>query len=180
MTFDVGECEDQCEFPEILVGDDAPAALEPGWKILAPCHRCGTPPIEFLTWAEQTIDATQRALGALMVHRDLLLFHWAPKARRKQITHYGLRPAMRPTTHATPAWRAPYICLGDTPSWAWALSGQQRSAPRGEWDLWQTWSSSVTEPSVMAGDCINGIHEVRTHHRIFKRDLWLVGSRSKP
>lgn len=108
------------------------------------------------------------------------LYHWSPVARRKQIIRYGLRPGMRPCIQ-TPGWKAPYICFADTPSWAWALSGDLRWAPSGEWDLWMVWSNRLISPRIYKSkERPSGIQEVRTDHRVFKRDLWYVGSRMKP
>lgn len=186
MQLTPSECDNACVFPEITIGDDTEpgSALTPGMVVLAPCERCGLPPQEALMWAETTLTETQHALDQLTADRDMLLFHWTPRARRKQITRYGLRPSMRPTTNAADDYYlAPYICLGDAPSWAWLLSGAQRGSPSGEWDLWQVWASKLTDMHVVPGDVRfagNGIHEVRTEHRIYKRHLWLVGGRAKP
>ena len=113
-----------------------------------------------------------------------VLYHWAPAERRKQIVRYGLRPSMRRTSIVgaeASAWKAPVVCLGDSPSWAWALSGNLRWTPPGEWDLWQTSLDRITAPVVIpSDDRPSGMHEVRTEHRVYKRDLWLVGTRPKP
>lgn len=72
------------------------------------------------------------------------------------------------------------MCFADTPSWAWGLSGGLPWAPAGEWDLWQTWKNDLTDPRVIrSSDRPSGIHEVRTSHRVWKRDIWYVGSRVK-
>lgn len=112
--------------------------------------------------------------------QDLPLYHWAPTERRKQITRYGLRPSSRPTTNM--AWRAPYVCFADTPSWAWALSGGMSWTPEGEWDLWQT-SLSELGPDVVVipdQDRWSGVYEIRTLNRVPKSRLWLAGHRAKP
>jgi hypothetical protein len=180
-----GALTDDCShvYPEVRVGvESASGPLKAGMKVLLPCQFCGERAVEELTWLESSLEQTTKAFTQLLLDRDLLLFHWAPRERRKQIVRFGLRPAMRPTTHVSTGWRAPYICLADSPRWAWGLSGHQSSAPPGDWDLWQVWASRVTQPYVMPGDpdTGNGIHEVRTQHRIFKRHLWLVASRTKP
>lgn len=110
---------------------------------------------------------------------DVPLFHWAPTARRSGINRHGLRPLMRATVST--GWRAPYVCFADTPRWAWALSGGMRWTPTGDWDLWQTWLSDLGElPTIVPTDeRQSGIYEVRTPHRVFKRHLWHVGTRTK-
>lgn len=50
----------------------------------------------------------------------------------------------------------------------------------GTWDLWQTSLDRLVEPLVLATpNRPSGLYEVRTEHRVYKRDLWLVGSREK-
>lgn len=171
-----------CEFAEVVVGTcsdlehDDP--LQPGMRVLVPCS-CGESPQDYLEWQASHVEQMNEAVRQMEPFR--FLFHWAPAARRGQIIRYGLRPTMRPTTNVTEGYKAPYVCLADSPSWAWALSGDQRHAPSGDWDLWQTSLDRLTEPIVLAAtDRPSAIHEVRTEHRIFKRDLWLVGSRTRP
>lgn len=175
----------QCTYPEILVGTDQAAAssgtLEVGDRILRQCPECGATPLDELEWGAHTLETTEQAFMALAQSRGLSLYHWAPASKRRQIIRHGLLPHRRPTTHATPSWRAPYVCFGDTAAWAWALSGGQRSAPSGIWDLWETRITDLVEPKILpAPDVSNGIHEVRTEHRVFKRHLWLVAQREKP
>ena len=177
-----GVAEHICTFQEVEIGaedvdEDEASALRPGMLVLAPCV-CGENPLDALSMAEANLEQTQAGLDRLIVDRDMLLYHWAPTARRAQIIRYGLRPSMRPTTNASPEYLAPYVCLADTPKWAWLLSGNQHGSPCGEWDLWQVFTSNLTEPHVVPCDEENGIHEVRTMHRIYKRHLWLVGSRT--
>lgn len=105
--------------------------------------------------------------------RDLLLFHWAPTTRRKQIVRYGLRPNMRPTQSG---WRAPYVCFGTSPSWAWALSGALRPDIE-SWDLWQTWRSWLPENNRALREHDRRIKEVRAYERVYKRAIWYVGTR---
>lgn len=180
------DLDHDCYWPEVILGEEVAgdSVLRPGMRVLAPCEECGEVPIDTVEVLEMELDAAEKSLAHLLLTRDIPLFHWTPKARRKQIMRYGLRPRMRPTTNAEGfgGWKAPYVCFGDSPSWAWALSGMQDGTPSGEWDLWQTWSGRLVEPRVVPGDTIqgNGIHEVRTEHRVFKRHLWLVGSRVKP
>jgi hypothetical protein len=180
-----GECATGCVFPEITIGTDAAAPLLPlGTRVLGPCQTCGTPAAEEFAANEHALTENSRAFARYLAERLLPLYHWSPRARRGQIIRYGLRPHMRPTTHTNGAsgrevtgWRAGYTCFSDTPLWAWSLSGGQRSAPRGEWDLWSTRMDLLTEPRVEPADWSNGIHEVRTAHRVYKRDLWHVATR---
>lgn len=171
-----------CAYPEVLIEDtDADSNLQAGMRVLLPCV-CGDTPLDHM----DTLEAEwKRACDALLaIDPRRALYHWAPASRRKQIIRYGLRPRMRPSTSigdATSRWRPQVICLADSPSWAWALSGEQRHAPSGEWDLWETTLDRLHEPVVLASDArASGIHEVRTTARIFKRDLWYVASRLKP
>lgn len=178
MTVDLQEHE--CQWPEVVVGRDvAGDVLRPGMRVLIPCS-CGVEPLDALASSEYEATALQAALDRLLVNRGRPLFHWSPATRRKQIIRYGLRPSMRPTTHLGDGFIAAYTCFGDTPSWAWALSGGQASSPAGEWDLWQTWPQHLTDPHVVPTDESNGVHEVRTAHRVYKRHLWLTASRVKP
>lgn len=169
----------ECVFPEITIeeGDFAPGdPLKAGDQVLAPCRTCGETPFDSLELLHAHTEELQAALLAQEPNRPL--YHWAPRARRGQITRYGLRPGMRVTTSSEKG--APCVCLADTPSWAWALSGGLRWTPAGEWDLWQTWLEALTDPVVLASpDRPSGIYEVRTESRVYKRDLWWVGSRIK-
>lgn len=110
-----------------------------------------------------------------MPNRPFLLFHWSPTTRRPGILRYGLVPGKRSTCNV---WRPPYVCFADSPSWAWALSGALRP-DHPEWDLWQMWSDvpSGYEELPGYGEREGRVHEYRVYERVFKRDLWLVGSR---
>ena len=101
--------------------------------------------------------------------QSIALYHWAPTERRKSIIRYGLRPNM---LSADRLWRAPYICLADGPWTAWQLIGRHR--PHIEhWDLWWTSSDRIGEHYQRT----DLPREWRVSERIYKRDLWLVGSR---
>lgn len=166
-----------CEFPEVIIEEsDQFSVLKAGMKVLAPCS-CGETPLDNMQLIEAHANEMQAALLAHEPNRPL--YHWAPVARRKQIIRYGLRPGCRPTT--TGGFdKVPYVCFADSPAWAWALSGGMRWTPDGDWDLWQTWLEALTEPIVLASpDRPSGIYEVRTEHRVFKRDLWRVGVRTR-
>lgn len=112
---------------------------------------------------------------------DRALFHWSPIERRAQILRYGLRPLQRPTTSiGNDGWRQPVICFADTPSWAWGLSAGMRWTSVGFWDLWQTSLLDLVDAQIIEStDRPSGIHEVRTPHRVYKRNLWHVGTREK-
>lgn len=134
--------------------------------------------VEVRTRGDWDEDADDYQLGT-SYEVDRALFHWAPATRRLQIKKYGLRPQMRATMNV--GWKAPHVCFADSPSWAWALSGSMNWAPSGLWDLWQTNLSWLGRPMVIPSeDRPSGIYEVRTEHRIWKRHVWMVGSRMKP
>lgn len=172
------EPQHECGHQEVLIEkSDEDGNLKVGMLVLLPCSVCGETPRDTLEFEQARSAELSAAL--LAIDPDRPLFHWAPAARRKQIVRYGLRPSMRATT-TTGQLGAPCICLGDSASWAWALSGGMRWTPGGEWDLWQTTLGCLTDPVVLASDTRkSGIYEVRVEHRIFKRDLWYVGSRFK-
>jgi hypothetical protein len=174
--------EHACEFPEVIIeeGDFGPDdPIKAGMKVLIPCPECGETPLDSLELLHTHTAELQTALLRQEPNRPL--YHWAPVARRKQIMRYGLLPGKRPTT-SSGGMGAPCVCLGDSPSWAWALSGGMPYTPDGEWDLWQTWLEALDEPVVLAdhtGSRPSGIYEVRTEKRIYKRNVWWVGSRLK-
>lgn len=171
-----------CTFPEVEIlpadDDDEQGNLKAGMKVLAPCPSCGETPLDHMDWLQAHADEALAALDAAEPRRAL--FHWAPAARRKQILRYGLRPSMRCTTASGDAsFKWPVVCFADSPSWAWALSGGMRWTPRGEWDCWQTAMDVLTDPVILPGpNRASGIYEVRTTHRVYKRDLWYVGTRT--
>ena len=167
--------EHECHFPEVEVQMTDYGALEAGMRVLIPCPVCSTEPLEHIDFYQRRSEELQASLAAL--HKDTLLFHWSPRARRKQIKRYGLRPNMRSSTSQ---WRAPYVCFADTPSWAWALSGGMSWTPSGEWDLWSVWMRDLTALTIQATpDRPSGLYEVRTEDRVFKKNIWYVGSRVK-
>ena len=180
----VGDCE-QCEFEEILIGSrEAIPLLPAGIKVLKPCTQCGTTARDAMADTERLLHENEIAFARYLDERLTVLYHWAPIARRKQILRFGLRPSMKPTTHAGDPklgqkWRARYVCFADTPSWAWKLSAGVTGSPIGEWDLWQVQMDKLKEPTIIPMKWSNGIHEVRTEHRVYKRDLWYVGTRTK-
>lgn len=166
-----------CTFPEVEILEDG-NDLRAGMRVLTPCPACGETPLDHLQWMAQHQDDWTRTIAT--ARPTTPLYHWAPTARRKQITRFGLRPFMRATTSAGEGFRHRVVCFADSPGWAWALSGGMRWTPTGEWDLWQTELSLLTEAIILPSpDRASGIYEVRTEHRVYKRDLWLVGSRTK-
>lgn len=103
---------------------------------------------------------------------NFALYHWAPTARRGQINRYGLRPG---SLSSDRLWKPPYVCLADGPLLAWNLIGPYRPHIR-DWDLWWTNGAAVFPYETIP--CDNGdTREYRVYHRVYKRDLWLVGSR---
>jgi hypothetical protein len=107
-----------------------------------------------------------------MGSRSFALYHWAPSGRRGQINRYGLRPGCLSSDRL---WHPPYVCLADSPSLAWGLIGRFRPQIK-EWDLWHTSSGAVAPYEVIPWDD-GDPREYRVYHRIFKRDLWMVGTR---
>jgi hypothetical protein len=175
-----------CDFHEVILGEEHPSddedPLRPGMKIVMPCTICSAAPLDHLNWTTDILNEVYASLNAVMVRRDIPLFHWAPASRRKQIVRCGLRPLMRPTTNSVDSsvvWKSPYVCLSEDPAWAWVISGDQKHSPEGEWDLWQTWASFVEGLEVLPGRGDMGVHEVRTRHRIYKRHVYHIGSRTK-
>lgn len=171
---------EECTFPEVEIEEREAGGLhlKVGMMVLTPCE-CGRTPYEALNDEACARKELEKALAAVEPFRPL--YHWAPASRRKQIIRYGLRPGMKTTTNVSDdEWKAPYICFGDSPSWAWALSGAQRGTAPGEYDLWMTDLSRLTEPALLESTGRpTGLHEVRTAHRVYKRDLWYAGSRIK-
>lgn len=101
------------------------------------------------------------------------LFHWSPTGRRLSILTSGLVPAKPPTVATT---ELSYVCLGFSPSGAWALSGGSLDNPAPEWDLWQVQladrDSVTVRPEFGSLMC-----EVMVHNLIPAERLWWVGTR---
>lgn len=172
--------EHECVFLEIEILEDD-ENLKAGMKVLAPCERCGDTPLDHIGILDMYLRDATDAIDKLEPRR--MLYHWSPRSRRRQILRYGLRPFMRSTTSdpgGVDGYKAAVVCFADSPSWAWALSGQMKWTAAGEWDCWQTSMDLLTDPIILPGpDRASGIYEVRTEHRVFKRDLWWVGCRTK-
>lgn len=176
-----GCAPEPCEFDRIEIGDeydDPSGLLKPGMEVMLPCTNCGMAVNEYMAWMDSSLLELEAAIKNNQSHKNIALFHWSPSRHRKQIARFGLLPGRRPTTHSTD-WRAPYICFGTDPAWSWALSGNMRWAPTGDWDLWQTWWDELKEPYILGSNEGDGIHEVRTEHRVYKRSLRYLGTRTK-
>lgn len=100
------------------------------------------------------------------------LYHWAPRERRKSIERRGLEPG-----HWSPdrLWKPPCICLANGPKMAWLLCGRYRPGIR-EWDLWWVSSLDLEGYEIIPSDD-GEPREYRVYHRIYKRHLWMVGTR---
>lgn len=172
--------EHDCKFPEVEieeVDETEGSYLKAGMKLLAPCPECGETPYESAQVMQAHIEELTEALCKVEPFRPL--YHWSPAARRKQINRYGLRPSMRSTT-STEGYKAPYICFADTPSWAWALSGDMPDAIKGEWDLWMTYLDKLQRVTILPTTTRpSSIYELRAEQRVYKSQLWYVGSRIK-
>ena len=104
-----------------------------------------------------------------------LLYHWAPVERRPSILRRGLVPG---SWSRDRLWRPPYVCFADSPSLAWGLSGGT-SPTHSEWDLWMVDDDRLGGYEVIPFDGEpDRIKEYRVYERVYKRDLWWVGTRS--
>jgi hypothetical protein len=99
-------------------------------------------------------------------------YHWSSRQRREQIRHYGLRPGMMSLDRA---WRPPYFCVGLNAETAWRLSGRLHPEIQG-WDLWEVWLGNCRGYEQLYYDD-GRVKEVRVYERVWKRDVWFVGSR---
>lgn len=104
--------------------------------------------------------------------REIPLYHWSPASRRVRILRRGLCPN---SLSRSGEWRPPYVCLADSPSLGWALSGGF-SDVSGDWDLWMVWSSEIKKLRRRL-DGGNKPIEYRAFERIPKRLIWHVGVR---
>lgn len=120
-------------------------------------------------------------------------FHWSPERYRKNITKRGLRP-----TTETAVWLRPWrpgivvghhtadlpeqglltVCLGTSPSTAWALSGAITAEPGDVWDLWEIELDHHDEihyrPTIGTD-----LEEIRIANPIPRSRCWHVGSRTR-
>lgn len=102
------------------------------------------------------------------------LYHWSPRNRRESIKRLGLMPGK---LSKDGNFRPSYICFAASPSLAWGLSGQH-SEIKGEWDLWMVWSTSPSQYRTHSvcnkpRCCL----EYRIFERVYKRNVWYVGTR---
>lgn len=106
------------------------------------------------------------------------LYHWSPARYRDAIALCGLTPGERTFDDR---WNAPYLCFGDSPRWAWSLSGALR--PDDDWDLWSIstsdlerigWEEVPPHPHEVAR---TRVHEYRVYARLPASSLWYVASR---
>lgn len=106
--------------------------------------------------------------------RPYLLYHWAPRSRRKSILRHGLCP--NKPSHEYPGWRPPYVCFALYPSCAWQLSAAHTKR-KGKYDLWCVWSDKA-KPFVKIN--VNDrwwLDEYRVRHRLPASKVWFVGTR---
>ena len=103
-----------------------------------------------------------------MPKQNFIVYHWSPRSRRKSILKYGLVPG---SISRCGQWRSKYICFSDSPSAAWGLSGAL-DGPQ-EWDMWMAWSRDIKLNQTSWHK-----NEFRAYHRVYKRQIWYVGSRS--
>lgn len=116
---------------------------------------------------------------ALPIAAGFGLYHWSPTSNRKQIKRYGLRVGVKSMDGL---WRPPYVCFAPDAELAWELSGVNHPHVK-SWDLWQTYSD---RPQGVVEALLDHypdtgreyIKEYRIYERIYKRDLWYVGTRS--
>ena len=109
-----------------------------------------------------------------MSKKPILLYHWSPSSRRKGIERFGLVPGK---ISVDKQWKPPYICFSDSPSQAWGLSGGMNGHLHSSWDLWMVWSNFLV-PGYEVLFFDNGEpKEYRAYSRIYKRDIWYVGTR---
>lgn len=108
-------------------------------------------------------------------NKPFLLYHWSPTKNRKQITKYGLRPNQASNTE--PKWKSPHVCFSTSPSHAWGLSAMILGIEQ-EYDLWMVWSTNIPDLKRRPDFPKDAnVAEFRTAKRVFKSNLWLVGTR---
>ena len=107
------------------------------------------------------------------------LYHWTSRYRRAGILHYGLRPGMMSLNRD---WKPPFTCFSDDPVLAWNLSGRLHPEIE-EWDLWMVFTEDVGKAEAILEMYRDGsghyVKEWRVYHRIFKKDVHYIGSRSQ-
>ena len=109
---------------------------------------------------------------------DLCFYHWSPSARRKGILRSGFLPGSRSLQGD---WRPPFTCFADDALLAWNLSGRLHPEVV-EWDLWMCYPEDVERWEAIFDTYYDTgrhfIKEYRVYHRIFKRHVHYVASRT--
>lgn len=122
-----------------------------------------------------------------------VLFHWSPVDRRKGIINRGLRastPTMvesyekvaqgpRQLRVAEGFATAEAVCLGTSPSHAWALCGALWGRTGETWDLWQVSLDTSDRIRILENDDDGfRLGEIRVLNDIPKSRVWHVGTRT--
>lgn len=113
------------------------------------------------------------------------LYHWAPSERRRGILQSGLVPYSHPVTHAARSeadearLSFPYICLGPTPSLAWAYGAASRDGLEDEYDGWDLWQVRLHERADVYVLPFWGteVQEVRVRSAVGADGVWYVATR---
>lgn len=109
---------------------------------------------------------------------DLCFYHWSPQSRRNSINHQGLIPGC---LSLQGDWRPPYVSFSDDANLAWALSGAIHSEIN-KWDLWMCYPERVGSWEIIFDTYPftnrHYIKEYRVYHRVFKRHVDYLASRS--
>jgi hypothetical protein len=106
------------------------------------------------------------------------LYHWSPRRNRGSILRRGID-----INRLSPdrVWRPPCSCWASNPELAWVLSGKLHAADHKQWDLWMTWSDVPKGMEEIVDYYRNSdksyVKEYRIYERVYKRDLWYVGTR---
>lgn len=103
-------------------------------------------------------------------------FHWSPTAVRPRILHSGLLPNQWSRDRL---WKPPYVCLAPSPLLGWSLSGGMGQEPQIEsWDLWEVFVGEQKGYEELKDDRNGRVKEIRVYERIYKRNVYYLGSRS--
>ena len=120
---------------------------------------------------QDSVDAIAELTQKEREAGPFILYHWSPRSRHGQIEKYGLRPGSRARYDK---WNPPYICFCASPSAAW---GCLTNKEEGEWDLWMVWSGVPSGYEILPTYGADILPEYRVYERIYKRDIWYVGTR---
>lgn len=102
-----------------------------------------------------------------------LLYHWSPASRHYEIKDQGLVPGSTPTVASVPL---DYVCLGFSPSGAWAISGQTYPDVVA-WDLWQVQLADDDNVTVRP-EFGPVLCELMVHNKIGPDRMWWVARRA--